>query len=160
MPHWSIFFCKSIKSSFGTGPSSSSTFELNLRWVKDLTGLACFSYNFQKRDDRKARAGLISTNRKRELSPTHLLCKYSTRSPEVPCDSYKDTRQFGTSQTRECSFPDTVSLSIVIHIWKVTFKKIVFLLFDIMMGLTVISSQFDDFTLTWFLVGRLRHIYW
>lgn len=48
----------------------------------------------------------------------------------------------------ECSFPDTVSLSIVIHIWKVTFKKIVFLLFDIMMGLTVISSQFDDFTLT------------
>ena len=154
MPYWSIFFCKSIKSSFGTGPSSSSTFELNLRWVKNLTGLACFSYNFQKRDDRKARAGLISTNRKRlrDLSPTHLLCKYSTRSPEVPCDSYKDIQQFGTSQTR-VQFP-----------WhcreKKNFKKIVFLLFNIMMGLTVISSQFDDFTLTWFLVGRLRHIYW
>ena len=47
----------------------------------------------------------------------------------------------------EPRFLDTVSLSIVIHICKMTFKKIVFLLFYIMMGLTLISSQFDDFTL-------------
>lgn len=127
MPLWSIFFCRSIKSSFGTGPSSSSAFELNLRWVKDLTGLACFSYNFQKRDDRKAKAGLISTNRKRlrELSSTHLLCKYSTWSPKVLCDSCKDSWQMAHRKL-EPRFPDTVFLSIVIHIWKLTFKKLYF----------------------------------
>ena len=47
----------------------------------------------------------------------------------------------------EPRFLDTVSVLIVIHICKMTFKKVVFLLFYIMMGLTLISSQFDDFTL-------------
>lgn len=161
MPHWSIFFCKSVKSSFGTGPSSSSTFELNLRWVKDLTGLAFSLITSKKEMIEKLELDLYLQIERDLGNSVPLICCVNTVLEAQNCH-VTPTKTHGNlaHHKLERSFPDTVSLSIVIHIWKMTFKKIVFLLFDIMMGLTVISSQFDDFTLTWFLVGRLRHIYW
>lgn len=89
----------------------------------------------------------LQIERDLENSVPLICCINTVPEAQKCCVTPTKTHDSLAHRKLEPRFPDTVFLSIVIHIWKMTFKKIVFLLFDIMVGLTLISSQFDDFTL-------------
>lgn len=159
MPRWSIFFYRSIKSSFGTGPSHPPL-ELNPRWERIWQDWPVSLTTSKKEMIEKLELDSISTNRKRlrELSSTHLLCKYSTWSPKVPGDSYKDTWQFGTSQKLE---PRSLTLCFYCNSYlKMTLKKLYFCFSTLWWGWLQSHLNSDDFTLHMISVGRIRHNYW